>query len=58
MPLATATKPHTILKFLTPLAGVTLLTLVASTVAIPTSATNDLSSYFLLSSRSYCILTA
>ncbi|MCI35393.1 hypothetical protein A2U01_0056614, partial [Trifolium medium] len=58
MPLTTGTKPRTVLKFSTPLVGVTLHTFVASTVVAPTSASNDLRSYFLLSSRSYCVLTA
>ncbi|PNX63128.1 hypothetical protein L195_g061472 [Trifolium pratense] len=58
MPLTTGITLHTIPKLCSPLVGVTLLTPVATTVAAPTSASNDLHSYFLLCLRSYCALTA
>ncbi|MCI04948.1 hypothetical protein A2U01_0025997 [Trifolium medium] len=45
MPVTTGVKPHTISKFCTPLAGVTLLTLVASTAAVPTSASKGVQAY-------------
>ncbi|MCI36770.1 hypothetical protein A2U01_0057993, partial [Trifolium medium] len=57
MPLTTVTKPRTIPKLYAPLVGLTLLTPVASIVAVPTSASNDLHLYFLLSLRFYFVLT-
>ncbi|MCI61926.1 hypothetical protein A2U01_0083183, partial [Trifolium medium] len=57
MPLTTGITPRTIPKLCAPLVGVTLLTPVASTVVVLTSTSNDLRSYFLLNSRSYCVLT-
>ncbi|MCI97652.1 hypothetical protein A2U01_0118953, partial [Trifolium medium] len=56
MPFTTGTQPHTVPKFYASFVGVTLLTLVASIAVAPTSASNDLHLYFLLSCASTSIL--